>query len=266
MNKLRIMSYNVWFDLYERELRTASLINIINDYNPDVICLQEVVPQVFKILKKYLSTTYKHIFPKNFDCSYGCVIISKYDVSHYNEYEYQRSMMGRKLCCAVIDYMFHQDHEEYRVDPQKIVICTSHFESEFKKNNETKIAQYNEAQQILEELYNEYGPVILCSDTNILEHEEKYFFSDSKWADTWIQNGQNINNSYTYDTNKNVLLIKRNIQKEIRSRIDRIIYRGNFVLKSTDFDMVKSQENMTEASDHFGIISTFSLLDTRIQI
>ena len=271
MNQISVMSYNIWFDPTEREIRLLSLVDTIHHNNPDVICLQEVIPDVARLLIKMLKKSYNFVYPKEIELSYGCMIFSRYRITHCTEYEYNETNMGRRLCCAVIEYnMCIKDatctENQYIINRQKIVIATSHFESEFKKYNDVKIEQYAFAGKILNELYKTHGPVIFCSDTNILLHEEKYFITEDKnWSDSWCENGHDKSIEYTYDTRLNLNLKNRNIQKEIRSRIDRIIYRGNSVLVPLEFKLIKSQSDI-EPSDHFGIMSYFQLVDNTIEI
>lgn len=265
MNKISIMSYNIWFDDTDKENRLISLIDIIKQKNPDIICLQEVTPNVSKYLIVALRDRY-NVYPSLVDTSYGCMIFSRYRIIHGGEYNYAKTIMGRKLHYIVIEYDAVIRHN--------LVIATSHFESEFKKINEIKIKQYNQAQHILNELYNIYGCVVFCADTNILPHEEMYYISkDTCWLDTWKENGCENSAKYTYDTKLNLNLKKRNFQKQIRSRIDRIIYRG-YKLVPLNFKLIKYVEHTKylnnthtyEPSDHFGICADFELVDNTINI
>ena len=246
MLDVAIMSYNIWFDITNREERLKSLIQIIRYHNPDIICLQEVTPVTSKYLISQLKD-YQYIFPLNIETAYDCMIFSRYEILNHEEYEYDMTLMSRKLYSIII-----------KINGKKLAICTSHFESEFTKNNDIKISQYANAHEILNELSKEYS-VIFCSDTNILHHEEKYFITkDKNWSDAWIQNGSDSNNEYTYDTKLNDNLKIRGIQKEIRSRIDRIIYKGDIILNN--FKLIKNMCNQNiEASDHYGIMANLGL-------
>ena len=44
--KLKLLTWNIWFDIMDREERMAALIQYILSEQPDVVCLQEVVPKV----------------------------------------------------------------------------------------------------------------------------------------------------------------------------------------------------------------------------
>ena len=47
---LKVLTWNIWFDLLMREQRMAALIEYILSEQPDVVCLQEVVPSVKRFL------------------------------------------------------------------------------------------------------------------------------------------------------------------------------------------------------------------------
>ena len=49
---LKLLTWNIWFDILDREQRMAALIQYILSEKPDVVCLQEVVPSVKRFLLK----------------------------------------------------------------------------------------------------------------------------------------------------------------------------------------------------------------------
>src|SRR3990172_10899218 len=75
MNVLTVVSYNIWFDETLRLERTVSLIQTLHNLNPDVICLQEVIPEIYEVLITLLSD-YRFHFPKKINKNYGCVTFS----------------------------------------------------------------------------------------------------------------------------------------------------------------------------------------------
>lgn len=262
MNKISVMSYNIWFDTFKREKRLISLVNTIKYNNPDIICLQEVVPEVCDILYDQLKNLYKFRYPKKIDSLYGCMIFSRYKIIQCDEHIYDKTQMERKLYYIVIEI-----NNSIENNLQNLAIVTSHFESDFKKNNPIKISQYTEALNILNDLYNKYNGVILCADTNILPHEEKYFITKDKyWLDAWKESGSDKLCEYTYDTKLNINLSNRIFHNEIRSRIDRIIYRGQSILNPMNFKLIVGQEQTIEPSDHFGIMVDFEIVNNVIEI
>jgi tyrosyl-DNA phosphodiesterase 2 len=260
MNVLTVVSYNIWFDETLRLERTVSLIQTIYNLNPDVICLQEVIPDMYEILINQLSN-YRFHFPKKINKDYGTVTLSKYPISKCLDFEYKNSKMGRSLIITKIDYPYHkQTADGIAVEKLDIVIANSHFESLFKRatENETKIEQYVIAQKMLENLYTTYENVILCADTNVMLHEnEKLNSIFDTWSDAWKLKGSNLND-YTYDSETNIYLKIKLVKFVCRSRIDRIIFKtNNCVLE--EFNAIKANQDCIEPSDHYGIISKFLL-------
>ncbi|QKF94141.1 endonuclease/exonuclease/phosphatase [Fadolivirus algeromassiliense] len=262
-NVITICSYNIWFDETLSLERTVGLIELLNQTKPDVICLQEVKPNIYQLLITLLND-YRYHFPKKISKSYGCVTFSKYPISKCLEFEYKNSSMGRSLIITKIDYPYHTISDDgVSVDKVDIVIGNSHFESLFKRNtiNEVKIEQYRIARELLEKLYNEYHNVILCSDTNVMAHEESKFneqYIDNSWYDSWICKGSALN-KYTYDTDANVNLNIRLSKFKCKSRIDRILFKcDNCFIE--EFNMLKGTSEILEPSDHFGVSSKYLIV------
>ena len=168
--------------------------------------------------------------------------------------------MGRSLVVTKIDYPCYKLSSGGKI--VDIVIANSHFESVFKRNdiNEIKIKQYEIARNILESLYKKYNNVILCSDTNVMSHEEHKLreqFENNGWIDSWSRKGLEINKN-TYDTYNNVHLNLKLSKFTCRSRIDRIIFKcNNCDLK--EFNLLKGTQEIMEPSDHFGVYSKYSV-------
>jgi exonuclease III len=245
-NKFKVLSYNIWFDETLCLERTISLVNIIGELQPDVICLQEVRPDIHEILVMLLKE-YKYSFPQKLIKKYECVTFSKHPIIKCLNYPYKNSGMGRSL--SIIQLCN---------DNTDIIVANSHFESLFKKSENTiKLKQYEMARTLLDSLYESYQNVILCSDTNVMLHEEDKFnreFHNNKWIDIWTTKG-NESNKFTYDSENNIYL--KLLKDKYRSRIDRILFKaGN--LDIDKFDLIKNTE--LEPSDHFGIYGEFVVL------
>lgn len=70
-DKLTVMTFNIRRDViddgeYNWQYRRDSIIQMINEYNPDIICMQEVMPHMAKYLIQELSACYDH---NSIDCS-----------------------------------------------------------------------------------------------------------------------------------------------------------------------------------------------------
>jgi tyrosyl-DNA phosphodiesterase 2 len=248
---IKILTYNIWFDDTYIFERLDSLIKVIKRNDPDIICCQEVVPEIYKRLKNNLGDEYKYNFPDRIKSNYGCVIFSKHKMTQYFDQYYPETDMKRGLIAINIEIN----------NKFNLTIATSHFESIFCKKNTVKINQYIHAQNVLDKLYdnNNHNPIIFCSDTNLLDGEEKYFFKNKDWKDSYSDS--DFENTYTYDTKRNTHLIKKNM-KEIRGRIDRILYKDNNILKLNDYKLIIGQSDdidIIEPSDHFGVMATFDI-------
>jgi exonuclease III len=248
MSKFKVISYNIWFSDNQSLERTLSLINCINSLNPDVICLQEVRSDIHEILTMLLNN-YKYCFPKKITKGYDCVTFSKHPIHKCLNFPYKNSNMGRGLYVVQIRYN--------NID---MIIANSHFESLFKKNveNETKMQQYQTARSLLDSLHQTYKNVILCSDTNVMSHEEETFdkeFKDNGWIDAWAEKG-NDTNKYTYDSENNAYLKIKLQQVKYKSRIDRI-FSKSVNCQLAEFDMIGGYD--IEPSDHFGIVTSYMI-------
>lgn len=263
-NTFTVISYNIWFDDSLTAERTASLIKIINDTNPDVICLQEVRPNIYTFLINILGN-YRYHFPKKLIKSYDCAIFSKYPINKCLEYPFENSTMGRSLLITKIDYPYHETTEDgISVDKIELAVTTTHFESLFKKKhlNHPKIEQFEITSGILEGLHAGFKNVLLCADTNVLHHEEQKFhefFDENGWLDAWKEKGSSVTTKYTYDSDCNIYLQNRFPNVKYKSRIDRIIYKAdNLILE--EFTLLKGNGKNIEPSDHFGVCSKFTIV------
>ncbi|ARF09523.1 endonuclease/exonuclease/phosphatase family protein [Indivirus ILV1] len=263
-NIFTVISYNIWFDDSLTAERTSSLIHIIDNTNPDVICFQEVRPNVYAFLINILNN-YRYHFPKKISKGYDCAIFSKYPITKCLEHRFENSTMGRSLLITKIDYPYHEKTEDgISIDKIELVVTTTHFESLFKKKdiNHTKIEQFEITSRILEQLYECFRNVLLCADTNVLRHEEHKFneyFDDNCWLDSWKEKGSSILCEYTYDSEYNVYLQNRFPNVKYKSRIDRIMYKGDNLLLE-EFSLLKGNGKIIEPSDHFGICSKFVVI------
>jgi tyrosyl-DNA phosphodiesterase 2 len=258
-NILTVLSYNIWFDEAMSLERTVSLLSAINRINPDVICLQEVKPDIYDILITLLSD-YRYHYPKKINKEYGCVTFSKYQISKCTDYKFPNSKMGRSLIITKIEYPYHKiTNDGISVETMSIIIANSHFESLFrrKSDNTEKLEQYKMTKDILNKLHETTNNVILCSDTNVMVHEENVLDECfDGWQDAWKLKGSNLN-KYTYDSETNIYLNIRLKKFACRSRIDRIIYRtSDCVLE--EFHMICGNKDGVEPSDHYGVYSKFN--------
>lgn len=255
MNEVSVISYNIWFDPEEEELRIQALTDIIKMYQPDVICLQEVKPSVLVKIQDKLKKEYKCSFPKKIRQTYGCVIITKHQIQSSIEFDYPNSQMGRGL--QIISCTFPLIDQEGGVIPFNLHFANSHFESVFKhKVNKEKIDQYG----IVKDVLNTCDHVIFCSDTNAKVTEDKYFLDTSElshWSDVWEQIGTK-KNKFTYDSYSNIYLMGKSAK--YKARLDRIVYKSK-ILQPDHLELINylSVPYDIEPSDHFGLFAKFKI-------
>jgi endonuclease/exonuclease/phosphatase family metal-dependent hydrolase len=241
-NRLKIMSYNIWFDNFHRTERLFSLFDVIYKTDPDVICLQEVLDFQYDTIKNRLN--YQYYYPEKLNLKYGCVILSKYPIKQSVTISLP-SAMKRNLSLVKIN-----------IDEISFVIANVHFESEFNTYNNTKKEQFKHVGAILNKMYYDHSNVILCSDTNTTEFDELYLSQCfNKFKDAWIENGSDMNKKFTYDYDTNTNLQLRKI--ELKCRIDRILFKLNNTISCFNFDLLTNIGSSIEPSDHHGIMTTF---------
>lgn len=219
---LKILSYNIWFreDL-EMHARMRALSDLIQLHSPDIMCFQEVTPNLYELLQQSCwwklyrcSVTYDMSFTR----PYFCMQLSKLSVKSYTCKPFANSAMGRELCVAEVDVQ----------NDEALVVATSHLESPCPSPptwnqmfSKERVQQANEAIKVLEKNPN----VIFCGDMNWDDKLDGQFPMPDGWVDAWKEL-RPLENGWTYDTKSNKMLTgNRTLQK----RLDR------FVCKLRDF-------------------------------
>lgn len=215
---LKILSYNIWFreDL-QMHARMRALGELIQLHSPDIICFQEVTPNLYEIFQQsswwklyHCSVTYTMALTR----PYFCMQLSKLSVKSYTCKPFANSAMGRELCVAEIDVQ----------KDKTLVVATSHLESPCpgpptwdQMYSKERVQQANEAINLLDKNTN----VIFCGDMNWDDKLDGQFPLPDGWVDAWMQL-RPLENGWTYDTKSNKMLSgNRTLQK----RLDRFICR-----------------------------------------
>ncbi|KAI7746792.1 hypothetical protein M8C21_007699 [Ambrosia artemisiifolia] len=267
LKKLKILSYNVWFaEDIELRIRMRAIGDIIQLHNPDVICLQEVTPNIYAILQRYN-------WWKSYECSlsfdkanarpYFCMQLSKLPVKSFSFKQFSYSAMGRELCIA----------EVLAQGDTPLVVATSHLESPCpgppkwdQMYSKERVKQAHEAVAFLKQNPN----VIFCGDMNWDDKLDGEFPLPDGWIDAWTElNPKEI--GWTYDTKSNPML---SANRKLQKRLDR------FLISLHDFNVECIEMVGTEAipevtymkqkkggkelelpvlpSDHFGLLLTLA--------
>jgi endonuclease/exonuclease/phosphatase family metal-dependent hydrolase len=251
-DRLRLLTWNVWFDpLYMKE-RMESIVSTILSEWPDIICLQEVTLESYKyLLNAGLHPTYKVLPASSSNAKsnpYFILILYrektvKYQKDKYISYEH--SIMGRGLLMADFALRSAEDW---------ITIGTTHLESETRTNktSDQRKEQLFLSTQLLinhNEMYQTNG-IILLGDLNWKDPEHlktKIKINDGymldsvdsvdrgkgnsviggggkQWRDAWcvLKDESGKEKGYTLDGFSNGMLTYK-----YRTRLDRILYSSS---------------------------------------
>ncbi|KAJ0081226.1 hypothetical protein Patl1_10007 [Pistacia atlantica] len=270
MRSLKILSYNVWFreDL-EMCKRMKAIGDLIQLHSPDLICFQEVTPNIYDILRQ-------SSWWKVYQCSvsiemaesrrYFCLQLSKLQVKAFSCKPFRNSIMGRELCIAEVKVQ----------DEKSLVVATSHLESPCPRPptwdqmfSKERVEQAREAINLLEKNQN----VIFCGDMNWDDKLDGRFPFPEGWVDAWteLRPGEN---GWTYDTKSNQMLsgnypLQKRLDRFICnlhdfkiSRIDMIGMEAIPGLSYCKEKKVKKEIKKLELpvlpSDHYGLLLTIT--------
>jgi tyrosyl-DNA phosphodiesterase 2 len=274
MSTLRILTWNIWFDSFEYACRMTSVLSIIKESNPDVICLQEVIPKFYEVISasqhQWLLETYSPSADIEINRSsidpYGTLVLTKRALGPTkSEILPLTTEMNRYLVTTVVN---------------NICIASVHLES--LSTHLTRIKQMNEIKEYL----NDYQNVVITGDFNFCSYRNYVVNSEPlnnndlvqilhEYKDVWaeLRSGEM---GYTFDTETNLMLRYKQLEK---MRYDRIIYKnmGSMLVVPTQIELVGT-ESINSAlpqntsvfntpptgkiifpSDHFGLLSVFNI-------
>ncbi|XP_021821468.1 uncharacterized protein LOC110763043 isoform X2 [Prunus avium] len=268
LTTLKILSYNVWFreDL-EVHKRMKTLGDLIQQHCPDLICFQEVTPNIYDIFrqsswwKMYQSSVSNQMADSR---PYFCMQLSKLRVKSFSCKPFGYSAMGRELCVAEVEVP----------GDKHLVVATSHLESPCpgppnwdQMYSKERVDQAKEALNFLNKNQN----VIFCGDMNWDDKLDGQFPLPNKWIDVW-EELRPEENGWTYDTKSNMMLSgNRKLQKRLDRflcslhdfRVSKIEMIGMDAIPGLSY--IKEKKVRTEIkklelpvlpSDHYGLLLT----------
>jgi endonuclease/exonuclease/phosphatase family metal-dependent hydrolase len=163
---LTVMTWNIWFDKTNRSQRIEILLNEVRSYDPDIVALQEVVPESMEIIIAKMHPTYYIIGvnPNGFPAGYDTLILSKFPPIQWDRYNLPNTKMGRNLLLTTL-----------QTPSRQITVGTFHLESVFFPKIKTA-EELKESQ--LKYIYA-ISPMnsILMGDTNLVINNEPYLFT-----------------------------------------------------------------------------------------
>lgn len=243
LERLRVVTWNVWFAPYEREARTAGLLRELARFGADVVALQEVLPETLALIAAdprirehfTLSDTTGDTLG-----DYGVVVLSRLPMSRVVLHDLPTSH-GRRLLVTAVD-----------VGGAKLGVSTVHLESlEF--NSARRQEQLETSFEVLRD-----GPeeMLFMGDMNFADGGEEELSVDPAFTDLAL--AASSKPPFTVDGYRNTMR-KAMHGSSKRARYDRVFLRspsGRWKAESVALlgaDPIPGARDDLFVSDHFGV-------------
>lgn len=242
---IKLMSYNVrLFNLYEwlpSKDVPEQITEVIQDYNPDVLCLQEFSPNEKVRLRNF---PYKYVKVYGGKNKYGQAIYSKFEIVNQGEIDFPNSTNNViftdivNLKDTIRVYSMHLQsikistdiHEKIDEDKSKFI---------FKRISEAFSEQQEQAELIKEHYESCSYPKIICGDMNNSAFSYVYRTIKGDMKDAFEMAGTGFGKSYNFDF--------------YPARID-------YIFTEKDFEIKEFKNNTkVKLSDHFPITTRINL-------
>ncbi len=238
---LKIMSYNVrLFNLYEwidnGDDIGEEILDLVNDQNPDIICLQEFHNKK----EKSFNYPYKYFKYKSATNRVGQAILSKYPIINNGSLDFSRNGNNAifvdivKGNDTVRVYNLHL--QSFHINPQQEELTQENSERLLKRMGKAFVLQQEQAE--IFENHQRACPYrqIVCGDFNNTQYSNVYRQIKKDMNDTFDEAGSGFGKTYYY--------------KYFPLRID-------FILVDKSIKVL-SHKNLTDEilSDHYPIISS----------
>jgi endonuclease/exonuclease/phosphatase family metal-dependent hydrolase len=242
LDRLRVATYNVWFDPFELKRRCAAVLSILADEAADVIALEEVTQPFLSTLlaTPWVRAQYQlsrdHVDPT---LRYDVVMMSRFPARYVAHG--LTSIMGRRMHTL-----------EYDTTLGSLAVAGVHLES-MRDMTPTRLKQIDECLPVLERAQN----AIWLGDFNAAPESEEDARIREHFADSWAD--LESSPGYTRDTTRNTMLAR--IKDDRHQRIDRIFVKSTcFVPEQIRLLGTAPLENSAGEvfpSDHFGLVAEF---------
>ncbi|AWM14326.1 endonuclease/exonuclease/phosphatase family protein [Flavobacterium sp. NRK F10] len=241
----KLMSYNVrLFNLYEwlpvKDI-PEQITDVIQDYNPDILCLQEYSPNSKVRLRNF---PYRYVKVYGERNKYGQAIFSKYEIINSGEIDFPNTSNN----VIYTDLVRQKDTiRVYSMHLQSIKISTDIHEK-FDENKSKfifkRISQAFSEQQLQAEIIREHFAQcpyskIICGDMNNSAFSYVYRTIKGEMKDAFEEAGTGFGKSYNFDF--------------YPARIDYVLTDKDFTIKTYRTD------TKVKLSDHFPVYTRISL-------
>ena len=240
-DKIKIITFNCLIDLYDKHItnsvpRLPVILEYIQKYNADIICLQEITIKMKKAIMDNQFIKDNYYVTSNEPKIFGQMMLSKIKPISQNMITFDGNHMKKYLLMT-----FKNKYDEV------IEIYNIHLTSNQQINSDKK--RDGQIDQLFGELQED--KVIIVGDLN---NDDKAEYSN--FLDTWdiLKN----EDGFTFDYIENKLTSKLT-KSFIRTRIDKVLFR-NLKPISINLGFNKPINNIWP-SDHFGLVSEFSSIE-----
>jgi endonuclease/exonuclease/phosphatase family metal-dependent hydrolase len=240
-----LMSFNVrLFNLYEwlpaKDI-PEQITKVIQDYNPDILCLQEYSPNEDVRLRNF---THKYIKVEGGKNKYGQAIFSKYEIINKGEINFPNSS-NNVIYADIVQNI--DTIRVYSMHLQSIKISTDIHEKIDENKSRfifKRISTAFKEQQLQSELIQEHYksckfPKIVCGDMNNSAFSYVYSNIKEDMKDAFEQAGTGFGASYNF--------------KFYPARIDYVFVENNIKVKEFKTD------DSVELSDHFPVYARLNM-------
>jgi len=216
LTELSLLSWNMWFGKTQLDTRIKTVINIIEELNPDVVVLLQTTPQIIQILEKspFIRQTY---YLSDIDGTtlkpYGVVLLAKFPFGMINHRPLV-SKSGREMLIAHL-----------KVNKSDLWINAACLES----HKSAAGSRLEQSKSLNGRMSMQDNSFLLLSANNWGEEERKLISSQfSKHTDAWTTL-HSEENGYTIDTSVNTMInreiqLKGGIPLRRRDRSDFVFY------------------------------------------
>ena len=242
-----LMSYNVrLFNKYEwlpNKKVPNDISDVIQDYNPDILCLQEYTPDEEVRLRNY---PYKNIELEGHKNKYGQAIFSKFEIINTGKITFPNSSNNiifadvLKKNDTIRVYSMHLQSVKISADiHEKLDESKSKFI--FKRISEAFKQQQQQSELIKTHYESCSYPKIICGDMNNSAFSYVYRNIKGNMKDAFQEAGSGFGKSYNF--------------KYYPARIDYVFVEDSFLVK----EFVTN--NQVKLSDHFPVITRLKMID-----
>ena len=247
--KISVLSFNLWYDKEDRDERFEKFCNLVQLYNPTIVCLQEVSNLILQKMlkmewcKEYFNSVNK--IDSNRLC--GEVTLSKFPFENKEHFPFKNTAAGNYINIADIHLPLNFTHPnpgEEQLYGDKITIVNTQLEK-LKTFSEVRKDQFN---SLISFLLHQ-SCVFIVADTNFTDEDSDILSMPEPWKDAFVEFGSPSDQRNTYDSEKNTY-----INGFYQYRFDRMIYKSRY-WKLSYFELIGQDELI---STHFGTYTEFT--------